>query len=268
MSTCSTPVTSHKIEPTDQQLIKVRAFVVTQHARQPELWGCVFSRANNVALVQASFAAARVELTPIWNYNSSLFFEIPHVDFHQPKAGSTAKQSWLLDALQQMCTNLKPHQLTALQFLRKNDYMREAGINPMDQSTSTPSRGSILADDMGLGKILTTLTYVLATCDLAVEHHWADWVNRSAATLVVCPLSTLSNWEHEISIHFKDQAISYCIFHGPDQKNLTRQDLQSSLVVLTTYKMIGESGNRLVGNQLTVESLNLCWFRIVFDEAQ
>ncbi|OAV94435.1 hypothetical protein PTTG_26962 [Puccinia triticina 1-1 BBBD Race 1] len=31
--------------------------------------------------------------------------------------------------------------------------------------------------------------------------------------------------------------------------------------------MIGDSGNRLHLNQPTVESLDLCWFRIVLDEA-
>ena len=130
------------------------------------------------------------------------------------------------------------------------------------------SRGSILADDMGLGKTLTTLAFVLATADAAVEFQWADWVNHSAATLVICPLATLSNWENEIRIHFNDNAIPYNVFHGTSRKSLSRQQLQSALVVLTTYEMIGDSGRGANTNQLTIESLNLCWYRIVLDKAQ
>ncbi|OAV84995.1 hypothetical protein PTTG_30885 [Puccinia triticina 1-1 BBBD Race 1] len=117
---------------------------------------------------------------------------------------------------------------------------------------------------MGLGKTLTTLAYVLLTSDLAAEFHWADWENHSAATLIVCPLATLSNWENEIKIHFSDSTISFCVFHGPNRRKLSRTDLQTSMVVLTTYEMIGGRGNQ---DQSTIQSQNLSWFRIVLDEA-
>ncbi|OAV85952.1 hypothetical protein PTTG_30173, partial [Puccinia triticina 1-1 BBBD Race 1] len=84
----------------------------------------------------------------------------------------------------------------------------------------------------------------------------------------VCPLATLSNWENEIRLHFTDQAITYQVFHGPERKHLTRQVLQSCLVVLTTYEKIGESRNMPDDKRVTIESLKLHWFRIVLDEAQ
>ncbi|OAV94620.1 hypothetical protein PTTG_07726 [Puccinia triticina 1-1 BBBD Race 1] len=286
ISACSSPVTGKNIPPTDPNIMKLRAFVVIRRACQPELWGCVFSRLEHVDRIRTACVSAQAELTPIWNYNPSLFFDIAHVA-ERPEASAIARSAGLSTALRQCRTTLKPHQLTALEFLQKNEssnneavslwhhpsnawirsFLDQAGIKTPDILNQPKCRGSILADDMGLGKTLTTLALVLSTADAAVEFQWADWVNRSAATLVICPLATLSNWENEIRIHFKNQAIPYHVFHGPNRKELSRQSLQSALVVLTTYEMIGDSGNHTNSNQLTIESLNLCWYRVVVDEA-
>ena len=39
------------------------------------------------------------------------------------------------------------------------------------------------------------------------------------------------------------------------------------MVVLTTYEVIGMSGNNLTSLPM-IEDLKICWFRIVLDEAQ
>ncbi|OAV85026.1 hypothetical protein PTTG_30858, partial [Puccinia triticina 1-1 BBBD Race 1] len=183
--------------------MKIKAFVVTLPGDQLELRGCVFSRHKNVSLVKNAFEAAHVELTPIWNYNPSLFFEIPHLTFNHVGDDGIAQEDWLAPALRQCWTNLKPHQLTALRFLRNNEspnndpvlvwnhpinawlhpLIHQAGINPTSNLMASRCRGSILADDMGLGKTLTTLAYILATNDAAVDYYWADWTHQSAATL-------------------------------------------------------------------------------------
>ncbi|OAV86206.1 hypothetical protein PTTG_30024, partial [Puccinia triticina 1-1 BBBD Race 1] len=144
----------------------------------------------------------------------------------------------------------------------------QAGIETMANLTVSRSRGLILAYDMGLGKTLTTLAYILATHDAAVDYHWAEWIHQSAATLVICPLATLSNWEAKIKLHFEANTIPYLVFHGQLRQQCSREHLQSVLVVLTTYKMISESANGSQTSQLTIESLHLRWFRIVMDEAQ
>ncbi|OAV88225.1 hypothetical protein PTTG_29109 [Puccinia triticina 1-1 BBBD Race 1] len=203
--TCSTPVSSSEISPTDPNLMKLRLFVVTRPAAQPELWG----------------------LTPL----TGLEFL---------KKNESASDDMML---------LWNHPNNAL----IHRFIEQAGISTPDIPAANPSQGSILADEMGLRKTLTTLTYALAARDLAFKFYFANLITRSAGTL--------------IKIHFKDEAINYHVFHGPDPKNLRKQDLQSALVVLTTYKMIGDSVNRSPKQQLTVESLNLCWFRIVLDEA-
>ncbi|OAV85929.1 hypothetical protein PTTG_30186 [Puccinia triticina 1-1 BBBD Race 1] len=284
ISTCSAPVSCNEIPPSDIGLIKLRAFIVTNSGFEAELRGCVFSRSENITRVQLAFAAAQIELTPIWNYNPAVFFEIPHVVIDQPSEDVT-RRAWAEAALRRCRTQLKPHQLDALDFIRNNEYCETDPLSLWNDSANAwlrafmyqcgcevtggdlrerSSRGSILADDMGLGKTLTTLTYVLATSDLAIEFLWDDWEKQSSATLVVCPVATLSNWENEIKMHFEESAIAYRVFHGPERKKLCRKDLQTSLVVLTTYEMISGSGNQ---DQLTIESLNLCWFRIVLDEA-
>ncbi|OAV94265.1 hypothetical protein PTTG_27025 [Puccinia triticina 1-1 BBBD Race 1] len=267
--------------------IKLKIFVVRSSGGQLELRGCVFSRSKDVPYVQSAFEAAQVELMLIWNYDPSVFFDIPHLRSTSPESDEMAHNVWCSSALQQCQTTLKPHQLTALNFLRKNEsrendimslwnqptnswlrsFAHKAGIS-MDNTQDGRSRGSILADNMGLGKTLTTLAYVLATSDAAAEFLWEDWINQSAATLVICPLATLSNWQNEINIHIENQAIKYHVFHGPSCNQLSKKDLQSASVVLTTYKMIGKSGSALQPNRLTIGSLNLCWFRIVLDEAQ
>jgi SNF2 family DNA or RNA helicase len=124
---------------------------------------------------------------------------------------------------------------------------------------------------MGLGKTLTSLALVLATSNSAKGFQKSGFGNhlvQSSATLIICPLATLSNWENEIKIHFSRGALTYCVFHGRDRGRIERERLLSSLIVLTTYEMVGTSGNPLHTNQITIESLDICWFRIVLDEAQ
>ncbi|OAV86914.1 hypothetical protein PTTG_29665, partial [Puccinia triticina 1-1 BBBD Race 1] len=192
--------------------------------------------------------------------------------------------------LRNCVTKLKEHQITALQFLNMNESAKDSNINDLWnhsvnnwirnscdptnlqvlKTNESSCQGSILADDMGLGKTLTTLELVLATRDLAKTFQTSlsnDQHIHSAATLIICPLATLSNCENEIRIHFKERAIPYMIFHGRDRGNITQKDLLSSLVVLKTYKMVGTSGNRLHTNQITIESLELFWLRIALDEA-
>jgi SWI/SNF-related matrix-associated actin-dependent regulator of chromatin subfamily A3 len=122
---------------------------------------------------------------------------------------------------------------------------------------------------MGLGKKLTTLMFILATRELARQSLTTLpnlEVQRSIATLIICPLTTLSNWKKEMEVRFAEGTFSYCIFHGRDRSKISIEQLVSSMVVLTTYKMIGtgsgEEGSRMI------DSLNVHWFRIVLDEAQ
>ncbi|OAV85888.1 hypothetical protein PTTG_30209, partial [Puccinia triticina 1-1 BBBD Race 1] len=270
VSSCSTPVTHSEIPPEDVALVKLRAFLVTKNC--------------------SAFETAQVELSPIWNYNPDVFFKIPHLISQSSVDHEISNPPTSLAAAINQCrTNLKSHQLSALQFLLRNedpennetealwynndnswlrDYFdEEQDLSETETLEEGRAQGSILANNMGLGKTLTTLAFILATSHQGQTFRQADQENRSAATLVICPLATLSNWQNEIRLHFNHHAIPYKVFHGEERKKITRHDLQSTMLVLTTYEMIGMSGNRKHPNQLNIESLNLKWFRLVLDEA-
>ncbi|PLW14326.1 hypothetical protein PCANC_22585 [Puccinia coronata f. sp. avenae] len=158
---------------------------------------------------------------------------------------------------------------------RNNNWIRERsdqnGTELVDPH-NTPALGSILADDMGLGKTLTTLALILKTSkqarDFGNSPSTFENTSRSGATLVICPKSTLTNWETKIKTHMVEDSIPYLIFYGRGCKHIPKEELKSSMVVLTLYDIIGTSGNPLHANQVTVESLKIEWYRIVLDEAQ
>ncbi|KAA1068420.1 hypothetical protein PGT21_025611 [Puccinia graminis f. sp. tritici] len=210
VSSCSTPVTCSEIPPNEVALVKLRAFLVTKNCITPQLRGCVFSRSEKIPEVQSAFQASEVELTPIWNYNPDVFFKIPHFT-----SRISPNSPFLL-------RNEHPNNNTKdLWYHDDNAWLRHYFDEESVSSETEPpeddrSQGSILADDMGLGKTLTTLAFILSTCEEGRRFRKADPENRSLATLVICPLATLSNWQNEIKLHFNNHAITYKVFHGDD----------------------------------------------------
>ncbi|EFP93679.2 uncharacterized protein PGTG_19340 [Puccinia graminis f. sp. tritici CRL 75-36-700-3] len=290
VGSCSTPITKEGINSSEQSLIKIRAFVITKICKDPQLRGCIFGLASNKDSISSAFSKAQITLSPIWNYDPSLFFNIPQMSVTPTLTSTPEEDDSSRSVLRNCVTTLKDHQYTALKFLKRNESTERNTIedlwnhpmnswirrssNPSDlrleETDQFTSRGSILADDMGLGKTLTSLALVLATSNSAKHFQTSGFGNhllQSSATLIICPLATLSNWENEIKIHFSRGALTYCVFHGRDRGRIDRERLLSSLIVLTTYEMVGTSGNPLHTNQITIESLDICWFRIVLDEA-
>ncbi|KAF5018355.1 hypothetical protein F66182_9666 [Fusarium sp. NRRL 66182] len=156
------------------------------------------------------------------------------------------------------------------------------------------TRGGILADMMGLGKTLSILSLITTSTDAAYE--WATQLpvqpeapeqkptkhevlsqqpslaltplmTNAKTTLLVCPLSTVTNWEEQIKQHIRPNALSYHIYHGPnrikDPERLATFDL-----VITTYGSVSNelsSRRKRKEGQYPLEQLG--WFRIVLDEA-
>lgn len=166
------------------------------------------------------------------------------------------------------------------------------------QSEATPPKhvlGGILADMMGLGKTLSILSLLASTLDQA-----SDWAKQdpqqpvqdrrkptsnkfkypmqeplgltkltrnSKATLLVCPLSTVTNWEEQIKQHVKPDTLSYYIYHGQNRTKdpavLAEYDL-----VITTYGSVSSeltARHKRKGNKYPLEEIG--WFRVVLDEA-
>ena len=112
--------------------------------------------------------------------------------------------------------------------------------------------GGVLADDMGLGKTAQTLSLLLAERD-------GDGAAHQHPTLLVCPMSLVSNWQKEAE-KFAPSLKVY-VHHGGGR--LREDDLaarvKDSDLVLTTY---GTALRDLAALR------DLTWSRVVCDEAQ
>ncbi|KAG1752940.1 SNF2 family N-terminal domain-containing protein [Suillus lakei] len=139
------------------------------------------------------------------------------------------------------------------------------------QEISSPpllGRGAILADSMGLGKTLTMLALILATKkDVPTDH--------SKSTLIVVPLSVMSNWEKQIEEHCVRGAMSSCTYYGAT-RDMTHQQLSQYDVVITTYQTVAGEADvsaSMIGDgpskkKKKVEKalFNVKWKRVILDE--
>ncbi|KAI0893841.1 SNF2 family N-terminal domain-containing protein [Annulohypoxylon nitens] len=108
--------------------------------------------------------------------------------------------------------------------------------------------GGLLADDMGLGKTLQVISLIMSSGF------------KEGSTLIVAPLSVMSNWEQQIQHHVKDTFYpSVFRYHKPG--NYTSRDLEKHNIVITTYDKI--RSDRVKNGPL----FEVNWRRIVLDEA-
>ncbi|KAL8837270.1 MAG: hypothetical protein Q9176_005804 [Flavoplaca citrina] len=139
------------------------------------------------------------------------------------------------------------------------------------------SLGGILADMMGLGKTLSILSLVVSSLIDAqvfgkeaapvVEEDDVALLRNSKTTILICPLSTVANWEEQIKTHIEAGNLSYYVYHGSNRtKDIDK--LASFDVIITTYAIVsseyfGRGGSKGDGSPLFQTN----FFRIVLDEA-
>lgn len=202
-------------------------------------------------------------------------------------------------------TELKRHQKQALWFMTQKEQPRKIGVNAKDcnsfwrlgrthrglayvdsirdvEYTGVPEEvlGGLLGDVMGLGKTLSILSLVVALKDQAEQ--WATGNNPSITsrampkcnpqnqniktTLLVCPLSTTSNWEDQIKEHLQEGTLSYYLYHGASRTSqidiLAKHD-----VVITTYSTVQRELMSANTKKRSSPLSRVNFFRIVLDEA-
>ncbi|RMD42552.1 hypothetical protein DV735_g2622, partial [Chaetothyriales sp. CBS 134920] len=121
--------------------------------------------------------------------------------------------------------------------------------------------GGILADDMGLGKTLQTISLIMA-----------DPHKTKYPTLIICPLSVMSNWSGQAAHHIRTKYTARVLtYHGQDNKKLSPSEFEGYDIVITTYQTMTnelfERGKDKAGSVPTRAGLfSITWRRIVLDE--
>ena len=130
----------------------------------------------------------------------------------------------------------KPHQIQGLQWCLENELCAGRKI-----------RGGFIADEMGLGKTLTMIGTIFC--------------NFKPATLIVLPVALIAQWYDEILRTTGHEAV---VFHGKGKKGITREKLEKSPIVLTSYNTICVNPTKSKDKTLLHE---VRWNRLIFDEA-
>lgn len=169
--------------------------------------------------------------------------------------------------------------------------------NYLTDKRPIPLRGGLLADDMGLGKTLSLLALVAtnrpgatlspivkvnptvsdasesrpkkkrkvaAADEVGFELGVTDYpppVSGPRTTLIVCPLSVLSNWVTQLEEHTMLGSLSVCLYHGADRIR-DPVVLGQFDIVLTTYNILATEG---CSEFSPLQKVN--WLRIILDES-
>ncbi|KAG5648541.1 hypothetical protein DXG03_003152 [Asterophora parasitica] len=144
--------------------------------------------------------------------------------------------------------------------------------NAFPVATKTPQetppllgRGALCADAMGLGKTLTMLALILATKKDVPRDY-------SNTTLIVAPLSILSNWEKQVADHCITGSLSACIYYDAT-RSMSAERLATFDLVITTYQtVVGEFADGTRGapvkkkKKLERSLFDMQWKRVILDE--
>ncbi|MES1906760.1 MAG: hypothetical protein MHM6MM_000004 [Cercozoa sp. M6MM] len=127
------------------------------------------------------------------------------------------------------------------------------GVEPPDH------RGGILADDMGLGKTVQTISLICTNTLLHANMSAAEierrqrkekkriasagksgsstFVKLPGPTLIVAPLTVMSNWEEQIRKHTQPDTLKVYVYHH-NKRNKSPDFLRQHHVVITTYTVV------------------------------
>ncbi|EXJ74547.1 uncharacterized protein A1O5_02843 [Cladophialophora psammophila CBS 110553] len=198
-------------------------------------------------------------------------------------------------------TPLLSHQKQALTFLLRQEQPRTFGSDEADNSSlwrrkqrkngdvayhevvtglsvrDEPEQvlGGLLADVMGLGKTLEALSLIASTLGeaelFASEQPVRDnqdmqhiILSNSKATVIICPTSTVKNWEDQIAQHVQPGTMNYYVYHGPTREKNPFKLLKYEMII-TTYGVVASEFSKTAATVSPLRQVK--WFRIVLDEA-
>ncbi|KAI1786543.1 P-loop containing nucleoside triphosphate hydrolase protein [Ganoderma leucocontextum] len=124
-----------------------------------------------------------------------------------------------------LARHLRPHQKEGIQFL----YECVMGLRKHE------GQGCILADEMGMGKTLQTITLVWT---LLKQNPYAGAGSVVGKVLIVCPVSLINNWKSEFHKWLGRDRVG--IFVGDKNKNTIKQFLNSKIhqVLIIGYERL------------------------------
>jgi SWI/SNF-related matrix-associated actin-dependent regulator of chromatin subfamily A3 len=190
----------------------------------------------------------------------------------QPKAVLTEMHPFQLQGLQWMLDKESPKlpakgtedvvQLWRRHFREPNAFTNLA----TGFSTKNPAlaSGGILADDMGLGKTIQTISLIVA--DRALGRRAKD---ASGATLILAPVSVMSNWSTQMKKHVKpEHALRIMFWHGQRKEPITPKHIENYDVVISTYESVSTDWYSQKSTTLPRKSgpFSIKWRRVILDE--
>ncbi|XP_072547300.1 helicase-like transcription factor [Salminus brasiliensis] len=125
-------------------------------------------------------------------------------------------------------------------------------------TASQHKRRAVVLHDVDFGSVLDSVRSASSKSRKKKGSGAAEQLTRP--TLIICPLSVLSNWMGQFEQHLREDVhLNLYLFHGPDRRRQT-SFLSKQDVVLTTYNVLAsEFGNSSVLHKVA-------WLRVVLDE--
>lgn len=124
--------------------------------------------------------------------------------------------------------------------------------------------GGILADDMGLGKTIQTIALIMTDRELGRKA--ADACN---ATLILAPVSVMSNWSTQIKKHVKPEyGLRIMFWHRSRKEPITPKSIENFDVVISTYDSVSTDWYSQKSTTMPRKSgpYSVKWRRIILDE--